>query len=107
MSQQITALGGVPPDGNTSREARKAWATAQNFESVLLNSLMAPVFDSFEGDGPLGGDTGAGGEAWRGMLVEEYAKGFAGTGGIGLSKDIYRELMRLQEAAGSPAKDMP
>ncbi len=68
---------------------------------------MAPVFDSFEGDGPLGGDTRRGGEAWRGMLVEEYSKGFAGTGGIGLSKDINRELMRLQEAAGAPKQETP
>ncbi len=87
----------LPPDGKTDIKSRKAWAAAQNFESVLLNSLMAPAFEGLDGEGPLGGENGAGGDAWRGMLVDEYAKGFAGTGGIGLSKDIYRELVQLQE----------
>jgi peptidoglycan hydrolase FlgJ len=87
----------LPPDGKTTPSARKAWAAAQNFESVLLNTLMAPVFDKLDGEGPLGEDSGTGGDAWRGMLVDEYAKGFAGAGGVGLSKDIYRQLMRLQE----------
>jgi peptidoglycan hydrolase FlgJ len=89
----------LPPDGKTTRAAREAWATAQNFESVFLNSLMAPMFESLEGEGPLGGENGAGADAWRGMLVDEYAKGFADSGGLGLSKDIYRELIRLQEAS--------
>jgi peptidoglycan hydrolase FlgJ len=86
----------LPPDGATSPKAMQAWATAQNFESVFLNSLMAPIFDNLEGEGPLGSENGAGSETWRGMLVDEYAKGFAGAGGIGLSVDIYRELIRMQ-----------
>jgi peptidoglycan hydrolase FlgJ len=100
MTTPASPFSALPPDGNTSLKARKAWATAQNFESVLLNSLMAPVFEGLDGEGPLGGENGAGGDAWRGMLVDEYSKGFAGAGGVGLSKDLYREIMRLQEGRG-------
>jgi peptidoglycan hydrolase FlgJ len=87
----------LPPDGKTTKQAQEAWATAQNFESVFLNSMMMPMFGGLEGDGPMGEDNGAGSDAWRGMLIDEYSKGFAGAGGIGLSQDIYRELMKLQE----------
>jgi peptidoglycan hydrolase FlgJ len=97
MSEAINPFSTLPPDGNTSLKARKAWSAAQNFESVFLNTFMAPSFESLDGEGMLGSDNGAGSDAWRGMLVDEYAKGFAGSGGVGLSKDIYRELMRLQE----------
>ncbi len=99
MTSPTTPFSTLPPDGKNTPAARKAWATAQNFESVFLNTLMAPAFENLEGEGPLGGENGAGGEAWRGMLVDEYAKGFAGAGGVGLSVDIYRELMRLQEGS--------
>jgi peptidoglycan hydrolase FlgJ len=90
----------LPPDGKTTKQAREAWTTAQNFESVFLNSMMMPMFGGLEGDGPMGDGNGEGSDAWRGMLIDEYAKGFAGAGGIGLSQDIYRELIKLQEGQG-------
>jgi peptidoglycan hydrolase FlgJ len=90
----------LPPDGKTTKAAREAWATAQNFESVFLNSMLSPMFGGLEGDGPMGDGNGEGSDAWRGMLVDEYAKGFAGAGGLGLSQDIYRELIKLQEGQG-------
>ena len=97
MSEKITPNVTMPPDGRKDKKAVAAWATAQNFESVFLNTMMAPAFESLDGDGPMGNDNGAGSDAWRGMLVDEYAKGFASAGGIGLSTDIYREMIRLQE----------
>jgi peptidoglycan hydrolase FlgJ len=96
-TKALTHFSSLPPDGRTTKSARDAWSTAQNFESVFLNSMMMPMFDSLEGEGPMGDGNGAGSDAWRGMLVDEYAKDFAGAGGIGLSKDIYRELIKLQE----------
>ncbi len=63
MTSPTTPFSTLPPDGKNTPAARKAWATAQNFESVFLNTLMAPAFENLEGEGPLGGENGAGGEA--------------------------------------------
>lgn len=81
-----------------SREAR-AWSTAQEFEGVFLNTMFAQMFSSLDGaeDGPMGGRKN---EAWRGMLVDEYSKGFAAQGGVGLAPVVYRELIGQQENAG-------
>jgi peptidoglycan hydrolase FlgJ len=38
---------------------------------------------------------------WRSMLTEQYSKSFAKAGGIGISKDIFRELILQQARQGS------
>ena len=45
---------------------------------------------------PFGG--GAGEEAWKPMLVQEFAKQIANHGGLGLAKPVYDAMMRMQEA---------
>jgi flagellar protein FlgJ len=47
-------------------------------------------------NGLLGG--GAGEEAWRPMLVQEFAKQIAAHGGLGLAKPVYDSMIRMQEA---------
>jgi Rod binding domain-containing protein len=94
----VPTAASLPPDGRTTPEAKKAWATAQGFESVFLSTLLSPMFEGLQGDGPLG-DEGAGSEMWRGMLVENYAEGFAKAGGLGLSQSVYRELIAIQEGS--------
>ncbi|CEJ13848.1 chemotactic signal-response protein CheL [bacterium YEK0313] len=78
-----------------SREA-KAWSNAQNFEQVFLNTMLGQMFSGLGTDSPLGGKDS---EAWRGMLVDEYARSVTAQGGVGLAPHIYRELIGAQEAA--------
>lgn len=78
-----------------SRENR-AWNQAQNFEQVFLNTMFSQMFTGIGNDSPLGGKQS---EAWRGMLVDEYAKSVTSQGGVGLANHIYRELIGAQEAA--------
>jgi Rod binding domain-containing protein len=73
----------------------KARAAAQDFEAVFLNSMLQQVF-AHTGDGPFGG--GAGAKVWRSLLTEEYAKSFAGSGGIGIADHVYRSLIAAQAA---------
>ncbi len=72
------------------RDIRKA---ADEFEAMLLNSLLAPMFDGVDGD-LFGG--GAGERMFRPLLVQEYAKGVAEAGGLGLSASVAREMIALQ-----------
>ncbi len=76
----------------------KARATAQSFESTFLQSTLETLFQGLGEDGPLG--TGnVGGGAWRGFLVEEYAKGLSRTSTFGIAPQVYREILRIQEGA--------
>ncbi len=76
----------------------KAQGTATDFEAVFLNSMFAQMTSGLKGEGPFGDTPGTG--VWRSMLTEQYSKSFAQAGGIGISKDVYRELI-LQQAKSS------
>ncbi|WP_163068146.1 rod-binding protein, partial [Acinetobacter baumannii] len=71
-------------------------SNAQNFEQVFLNTMLGQMFNGLGTEAPLGGKQT---EAWRGMLVDEYAKTITAQGGVGLASNIYRELIGAQEAA--------
>jgi peptidoglycan hydrolase FlgJ len=78
----------------SSRE--KARATAEDFEAVFLSSMFQQMFTDVDGDGPLGGGSGAG--MWRSFLTDQYARSFAKSGGIGIADQVYRTLIAHQEA---------
>ncbi len=84
------------PDPATA-EIRRA---AQEFESMFLSEMLAPMFDSLDTEGLGGG--GLGEQIFRPMLVEQYAKAVAHAGGIGLADSIVRELTALQAAMAPP-----
>src|SRR3954447_14867635 len=82
------------PFGSAKDKARKA---SQDFETMFLEQTLERVFASSGTEGPLG-DNGTGGAVYRSMLVKEYAGGIAKAGGVGIASQIYRELLKLQEA---------
>jgi Rod binding domain-containing protein len=87
----IDALKKVSPE-----QQQKAKASAQDFESVFLNSMFQQMFSEVKGEGPFGSTAGTG--PWRSMLTEEYAKGISKSGGVGISNDVFRTLI-MQQAA--------
>jgi flagellar protein FlgJ len=80
--------------GSLQARARTA---AQSFEGVLVNNLLGAMFSGTDGEGPMGVN-GTGGEAWRSMLVEQISTSVVRSGGIGIASEVYRELIRTQEA---------
>jgi len=81
-------------DGSNKSAAKKA---AKEFEAVFLNNMLQMMFTGLEEGGTWGAGNGA--EAWRGLLVNEYAESIADAGGIGLADAVERELIALQEAS--------
>ena len=73
----------------------KAKTTATDFEAMFINQMFSQMTNGLKGEGPFGDTPGTG--VWRSMLTEQYSKSFAKAGGIGISKDIFRELI-LQQA---------
>lgn len=79
--------------GQNSQAVRQA---AENFEAVYLSQMLAPMFESLKSDGWFG--AGPGEDIYRSMMVEEYGKAIARSGGLGIADNVERELLRLQEA---------
>ncbi len=68
---------------------------AEEFEAVFISQMLAPMFEGLETDELFGG--GPGEDVYRSILVEEYGKAIARSGGIGIADAVQREILRLQE----------
>lgn len=83
---------GKKPNAAAQSKARGA---AQDFEAVFLNSMFQQMFTGTDGEGPMSGSGASG--VWRSMMVDEISKKVARAGGVGLSNQIYKSLLALQE----------
>jgi peptidoglycan hydrolase FlgJ len=95
------ALPPAPPPAiarpQQSADPAKVAKSAHDFEAMAIGQLLQPMFDTVDtSHGTFGG--GAGEEAWKPMLVQEFAKQIANHGGLGLAKPVYDAMMRMQEA---------
>ena len=68
---------------------------AQEFEALFLSEMLAPVFESVDTDGLFGG--GQSEKIFRSMMVQEYGKAIAQSGGVGIADAVQREILRMQE----------
>jgi len=67
----------------------------QEFEALFLSEMLGPVFESTDTDGLFGG--GEGEKIFRSMMVQEYGKAIAQSGGVGIADAVQREILRMQE----------
>lgn len=67
---------------------------AQEFESVFIAQMLAPMFEGLDTQGLGGG--GFGEQIFRPMLIERYAEALSKAGGVGIAESVMRELIRLQ-----------
>ena len=101
LNTALSSLG----DGQTSQiEAMlkikgKAKSAASDFESMFLNSMFQQMNTSVNGEGPFGGSGAL--KVWRSFLTDQYAKLYTQSGGIGIAKHVYDELLKLQGVSES------
>jgi flagellar protein FlgJ len=96
LSSNSAAIG----QGNSASkngQEEKARAAAQEFEAVFLTTMLEGMFEGLKTDGPFGG--GSAEKTYRSLIVTEYAKQMSQNGGLGLSDQITRDLIALQEGA--------
>jgi Rod binding domain-containing protein len=70
---------------------------AENFESMFLSNMFQEMFTGVDGDGPAGGSGAL--KVWRSFMIDQYAKTFAKTGGIGIAGQVYDALLKEQGLA--------
>ena len=91
LNGQAQRMRSVPSNINMD----KLKETAQEFEATFLSQMMSHMFAGIETD-PLTG----GGEAediYRSMMVDEYGKLIARSGGIGVADHVMQQFVKQQE----------
>jgi Rod binding domain-containing protein len=84
-----TAAAAAPqPDDKTK-------AVARDFEAVFLSQMMSHMFEGVETDPLFGG--GPGEDMFRGMLVQEYGQQMAKGRGIGISAQLQKMMIQMQQ----------
>ena len=68
---------------------------AQEFEAQFISQMMENMFATVPTNEEFGG--GDSEKIYESMMVSEYGKLIARTGGIGLADHVKREMIRLQE----------
>lgn len=89
---------GTPSDPKT-KEA------LQDFEAFFISQMFEQMYSTVPVNETFGGGNAE--MIFRSMLVDEYGKMMAKSGGIGLTDQIMGQLIQQQEAAGMPAAAVP
>ncbi|HUN48886.1 MAG TPA: rod-binding protein [Stellaceae bacterium] len=79
-----------------SGDAGAARKTAEDFEAFFLAQSMDSMFAGINGDAVTGG--GQAETVYRSLLLQEYAKVAAKSGGVGIADAVQKEILRIQEA---------
>jgi len=80
------------PQGTAASDP--AERTAKAFEAVFLGQMTQMMMSTVQTDATFGG--GHGEEMFRGVMAEKLGLAITDAGGIGLSKHVLAEIIRLQ-----------
>lgn len=78
--------------GAANGDAREA---AESFEAFFISQMLSNMFSGIETDPLFGG--GQGETVFRSLMIDEYGKSIASSGGLGIADNVMSELVRLQE----------
>lgn len=94
MADPLAALPApaAPPAADPALRARIE-KTAKDFEASFLQVMLNQMFDSVDA-GAFGG--GSGEAAFKSFLTDAFARSMAERGGVGLSQDLTREMLKMQ-----------
>lgn len=97
QSLQANKLNTAAAQSQSAKDEAAPKAAAQDFEAVFISQMLEHMYAGIETDGMFGGGNSE--KIYRSMLIEEYGKGIARTGGIGLADALQRQILEMQ--AGS------
>ena len=73
----------------------KTAAAAKDFEAVFVSQMMSHMFEGISTDPMFGG--GQGEEMFRSMLVQEYGKMMSKSQSIGISDQLQKMMIQMQQ----------
>ncbi|MBV6632167.1 MAG: rod-binding protein [Alphaproteobacteria bacterium] len=86
----------------TAEELAGIDKVATQFEAMVLGQMLQPMFAGIKTDENFGG--GFAEDMYRGLMVSEYGKMIAETGGLGIADAVKRELLSAQEVPTLPTR---
>lgn len=93
-----TALQGLRAGPVRAPDPKTADA-AKDFEAVFLSEMFSHMFEGIEPNPMFGG--GSGEKMFRSMMIQEYGKNMAKHGGIGISDQLQKMMIQMQEKGQS------
>lgn len=84
----------VATAGDTRRRDQTQ-RVAEEFEALFLSQMLQPMFEGLQTEAPFGGGTSE--QIYRTLMVQEYGKAIAASGGVGIAAAVQREILKLQE----------
>ena len=87
------ALKRNPADSDLAQ--RTMLKASEEFEALFISEMLAPVFEGLKTEGLFGG--GSAEKIYKSLMVQEYGKAIARSGGVGIADTVQREFLRMQE----------
>ena len=96
LAPQVDAATQGPTATSAAEMAKRGQIskTAQSFEASFLTTVLQNMFKQVDTSPPFSG--GEGEDMWKSFLAEAMAKDMAKHGGVGVSKAVEREMLKLQ-----------
>lgn len=94
LAAQTFSAGSVPKPTNAV-DVESSKKAAVEFESFFMTQMLEHMFEGIETDGYFGGGYGEG--VYQSMMLQEYGRVLAKSGGIGIADMVNKELINLQE----------
>ncbi len=92
-----TAYAAIFKGGSKTMSPDKIDAAASDFESMFVSQMLEQMFGESEGDEAFGSEETN--DVYKGLLMEQYGKLIARSGGIGIATFVKQELLKQQEIA--------
>ena len=93
-----TALLGLKNQNTAPSNLKKIEETSKEFEGMFISEMMNHMFEGIETDPMFGG--GHGEDMFRSMMIGEYGKMISQGPGIGISTEIKRAMIDIQQKQG-------
>jgi flagellar protein FlgJ len=94
----VEGVAGAISNAGKAKPEDRTRKTADDFETMFLEQSLERLTQAAGEEGPLG-DNGTGGAVYKSMLSKEYAKSIVKSGGLGISDQVYRQMLKMQEGA--------
>lgn len=81
--------------GLSPKQLAETKAAAKEFEAVFISEMMSHMFEGVETDPVFGG--GSGEDMFRSMLIQEYGKQMSKGPGVGISDQLQKTMIEMQQ----------
>jgi peptidoglycan hydrolase FlgJ len=88
------AIASAPPSATAAADSASARQTAENFEGFFLSQVFENMFSGIGADSMFG--AGSSETIYRSLLLQEYSKVAAKSGGVGIADAVQSEILRAR-----------